>query len=34
MRWAPIRGWVLVGSADYGVGEIENNAGVAVVTDA
>ena len=33
MRWAPIRGWVLVGSADYGVGEIENNAGVAVVTD-
>lgn len=34
MRWAPIRGWVLVASAMYGVGEIEDAAGVEVVTDA
>jgi N4-gp56 family major capsid protein len=33
MRWAPIRGWVLVASAMYGVGEIEDLAGVAVNTD-
>ena len=34
MRWAPIRGWVLVVSAMYGVGEIEDSAGVNVITDA
>lgn len=34
MRWAPIRGWVLVASAMYGVGEIEDSAGVEVATDA
>lgn len=34
MRWAPIRGWVLVASAMYGVGEIEDSAGVEVTTDA
>lgn len=34
MRWAPIRGWVLVATAMYGVGEIEDSAGVGVVTDA
>lgn len=34
MRWAPIRGWVLVASAMYGVGEIEDKAGVEVTTDA
>ena len=34
MYWPPIRGWVLVASAMYGVGEIEDNAGVKVVTDA
>lgn len=34
MRWAPIRGWVLVATAMYGVGEIEDNAGVEVTTDA
>ena len=34
MRWAPIRGWVLVATAMYGVGEVEDSAGVAVVTDA
>ena len=33
MRWAPIRGWVFVGSADYGVGMIEDAAGVEVVSD-
>jgi len=34
LRWAPIRGWVLVATANYGVGEIEDLAGVAVTTDA
>ncbi len=34
MRWAPIRGFVLVATAMYGVGEIENSAGVAATTDA
>lgn len=34
MRWAPIRGWVLVTSAMYGVGEIEDAAGIDVTTDA
>lgn len=34
MRWPPIRGIVLTASAMYGVGEIEDSAGVAVVTDA
>lgn len=34
MRWAPIRGWVLVATAMYGVGEVEDSAGVKVVTDA
>lgn len=34
MYWPPIRGWVLVASAMYGVGEIEDLAGVKVVTDA
>lgn len=34
MRWPPIRGIVLTASAMYGVGEIEDLAGVAVVTDA
>jgi N4-gp56 family major capsid protein len=34
MRWAPIRGFVLVAHAMYGVGEVEDAAGVAVVTDA
>lgn len=34
MYWPPIRGWVLVASAMYGVGEIEDTAGVKVVTDA
>jgi len=34
MRWAPIRGWVLVATAMYGVGEVEDNAGIDVTTDA
>ncbi len=34
MRWAPIRGFVLVATSMYGVGEIENVAGVSAVTDA
>lgn len=34
MRWAPIRGWVLVATANYGVAEIEDLAGVDVTTDA
>ena len=34
MRWAPIRGFVLVATAMYGVGEIEDSAGVAATTDA
>jgi N4-gp56 family major capsid protein len=34
MYWPPIRGWVLTATAMYGVGEIEDNAGVKVVTDA
>lgn len=34
MYWPPLRAWVLTASAMYGVGEIEDNAGVKVVTDA
>lgn len=34
MRWPPIRGIVLTASAMYGVGEIEDLAGVEVTTDA
>ena len=34
MRWAPIRGFVLVATAMYGVGEIEDSAGLAATTDA
>ena len=34
MYWPPIRGWVLVATANYGVFEIEDDAGVAVITDA
>lgn len=34
MRWAPIRGWVLVATYFKGVGEIEDSAGVEAVTDA
>lgn len=34
MRWPPIRGIVLTASAMYGVGEIEDSAGVEVITDA
>jgi N4-gp56 family major capsid protein len=34
MRWAPIRGWVLCVTAMYGVGEIEDLAGVELSTDA
>jgi N4-gp56 family major capsid protein len=34
MYWPPIRGWVLVATANYGVFEIEDSAGVKVVTDA
>ncbi len=34
MRWPPIRGWVLVATAMYGVFEIEDSAGVDVTTDA
>ncbi len=34
MRWAPIRGVVLVATAMYGVGEVEDSAGVECVTDA
>lgn len=34
MRWAPIRGWVLVATAMYGVFEVEDLAGVEVTTDA
>lgn len=34
MYWPPIRGWVLVASAMYGVGEIVDTAGVGVITDA
>lgn len=34
MYWPPIRGWVLVATANYGVFEIEDSAGVAVITDA
>lgn len=34
MRWPPIRGIVLTASAMYGVGEIEDLAGVEVATDA
>lgn len=33
MYWPPIRGWVLVASAMYGVGEIEDSAGLKLVTD-
>lgn len=34
MYWPPIRGWVLTATANYGVFEIEDTAGVAVITDA
>jgi N4-gp56 family major capsid protein len=34
MRWPPIRGFVLVATAMYGVFEIEDSAGVDVTTDA
>ena len=34
MYWPPIRGWVLTATANYGVFEIEDSAGVAVITDA
>ena len=34
MYWPPIRGWVLVATANYGVFEIEDSAGVAIITDA
>lgn len=34
LRWAPIRGWVIVTTANYGVGEVEDLAGVEVSTDA
>ena len=34
MYWPPIRGWVLVATANYGVFEIEDSAGVTVLTDA
>lgn len=34
MRWPPIRGFVIVATAMYGVGEIEDSAGVAATTDA
>lgn len=34
MRWPPIRGVVMTASAMYGVGEIEDSAGVEVTTDA
>jgi N4-gp56 family major capsid protein len=34
MYWPPIRGWVLVATANYGVFEIEDSAGVSVITDA
>jgi N4-gp56 family major capsid protein len=34
MRWAPIRGFVLVATSMYGVGEVEDSAGVNVTTDA
>jgi len=33
MYWPPIRGWVLVATANYGVFEIEDSAGVALITD-
>lgn len=34
MYWPPIRGWVLTATANYGVFEIEDAAGVEVITDA
>jgi len=34
MYWPPIRGWVLTATANYGVFEIEDSAGVALITDA
>ncbi len=34
MYWPPIRGWVLTATANYGIFEIEGDAGVALVTDA
>ncbi len=34
MYWPPIRGWVLTATANYGVFEIEDSAGVSVITDA
>ena len=34
MYWPPLRAWVLVATTNYGVFEIEDSAGVAVITDA
>jgi hypothetical protein len=34
MYWPPLRAWVLVATTNYGVFEIEDSAGVALVTDA
>ncbi len=34
MRWPPIRGFVLTAHMNYGVGEIQDLAGTAVITDA
>jgi len=34
MYWPPIRGWVLTATANYGVFEIEDSAGVGVISDA
>ena len=34
MYWPPLRAWVLTATANYGVFEIEDSAGVALVTDA
>lgn len=34
MYWPPLRAWVLVSTSNYGVFEIEDSAGVKVVTDA
>lgn len=34
MYWPPLRAWVLTATANYGVFEIEDSAGVSVITDA
>jgi N4-gp56 family major capsid protein len=34
LRWAPIRGWVLVATANYAVFEVEDLAGQAITSDA